>query len=801
MPSYKEKKKKFAYGRLKDETFVFDDESKVAIEKEQKPGIGLRLYSFFTSRYMLITMIILIFGVLIFLETAKLQLNPTSAAGISESVGVPRQQTIKAARGDIIDASGLPLAWTEPSNKLFLTYAGLDAEDLNQRLLDLSYFLESNNIEPQINLTDYLDLEFPRGAASLDEAEGVPVWQDSLAEILFWQKNRNLFNLRDVERRAQVRYDDRYVKINPEVFFDYLLYELFKIEDPATDGQVYSQADAFRIMKLRYLIFENNWAFINGTPVELARDIPDEVIHIINEQNYRFMGVISSRETERVYSDLVPDIGHVMGYVGRITARQYNEMQHLGYAPDAMVGQAGVEAIAERYLAGQDGVKPYNIWTVAEDEGMFYSENIGKDPVPGNHVRLTLDMELQQVALRSLERVIDEIRHDEDADAYRDADAGSVVMIDVNTGEVLAMASYPGYDPNDFLIQGWDADAADRIQEYLTDDHNKPLSNRTISEIYAPGSTFKAVTAVAALESGTISPFSSTYECTGTMDIGGLDWSCLSRPRTGHGNLALTRGMATSCNLYFFQLGVDTTINQIDAWGRKLGLGEQTGIDLPGEVLGYRASRETHSLIRVEERDWSIADTCQASIGQSYNSYTILQLAVYTASLATGYRVTPYVIADVTRPDGTIVFKNEPQRVHIGMQQSTLDVVRESMLAVTATSEGTASDAFEGFPIPVAAKTGTAETGHEDFSSSNGLFIAYAPADNPQVAVAQIIEKGRWGSNTIAIARDLFEAYFNLDSSSGPGDELLQPGWLDPIELDDQETDEDENEEEDDDDE
>ncbi len=784
MPSYKDKKKKFTYGRLRHDSFVFDDESKIAIEKEQKPGIAARLYKFFTSRYALITIIILIFGVLIFVETARLQLNPTSAAGISESVGVPRQQTIKAARGDIVDASGLPLAWTEPSNKLFLTYAGLDPEDLNQRLLDLSYFLEAYDIEPPENLTDYLDLEYPRGSVNLSEAEGTPVWQESLAEIVFWQKSRNLFNLRDIERRGQVRFDDSFVKINPDVFYDYLLYELFKIEDPAADSHVYSQADAFRIMKLRYLIYENNWAFINGSPVELARDIPDEVIHVINEQNYRFMGVISSRETERVYGDLVPDIGHVMGYVGRISARQYNEMQHLGYAHDAIVGQTGVEAVAERYLAGQDGVKPYNIWTVAEDEGMFYSEAIGKDPIPGNHVRLTIDMQLQQVALRSLERVIDEIRNNEEADAYQDADAGAVVMIDVNTGAVLAMASYPGYDPNDFLIQSWDEDAADRVQTYLSDDHNKPMNNRTMSEIYAPGSTFKAVTAVAALESGAITPSNSTYHCPGTMEIGGVDWRCLARPRSGHGNLALNSGMATSCNLYFFQLGVDTTIDNINEWGRRLGLGARTGIELPGEAIGFRASRETHELRRVEVRDWSIADTCQASIGQSYNSYTILQLAVYTASLATGYRVTPYVIADVTRPDGTIVFQNEPQRFHTGMQQSTLDAVRASMVAVTATSEGTASSAFEGFPISVAAKTGTAETGLEDFSSSNGLFIAYAPADNPQVAVAQIIEKGQWGSNTIAVARDLLEAYFDIDRQGEAGDSIQQPGWLDPVASD-----------------
>jgi penicillin-binding protein 2 len=241
--------------------------------------------------------------------------------------------------------------------------------------------------------------------------------------------------------------------------------------------------------------------------------------------------------------------------------------------------------------------------------------------------------------------------------------------------------------------------------------------------------------------------------------------------------------MDTSCNLYFFNLGVRTGINSIDEWGQKLGLGEYTGIDLPGESKGFRASRETKKLLRSNPEDqiWFPADTCQSAIGQFDNSFTILQLAVYTAALATGNRVTPYVIDSITRQDGVIMRDSKMDPEPIGLKESTLEAVRRGMINVVSSSEGTAYRAFRDFPIAVAAKTGTAETGFEDRSSSNGLFICYAPADDPQVAIAQIVEKGAWGSNTIAIARDLLAAYFHLDEAEATQTGPFEPGLPDVV--------------------
>lgn len=767
-------------GEMKPNGFyIFDHESADNSEGSSKPGLFRRLRVFLNSRYTLLVICFFISGSLIFYNTAALQLNPMSMSEISETTGVSRQQTIKAARGDIFDATGIPLAYSKAVNTLLITYAGLDNLQLNKMLLDLSHFLSDNGVVIEDELSDYLTLNHSAcsHAAGAEGDCGLAVFMKTPEEIAEWQGNNNLFKLTAAKEGITAKYADDLIKTDAETFFDYLLYKKFKIEDPESDGQQFSRSDALRIMQLRYLIMKDDWAFRNGTPLKVARDVSYEVVSAINEQNFRFMGVISGQEYERSYTADAGLLSHVMGYVNPISPAQYEILKSQGYAPDAMVGQDGVESTAERYLAGQDGIKPYNTWTIAGETGSFYSEVIGKDPVPGFDVKLTIDLDLQRIAKNSLERVIDSIRNSPNNKNKGDADAGAVVMIDVKTGGILAMVSYPDYDPNDFLIRGYDDAAADRVEDYLTNQTTKPMLNRAIMENYAPGSSFKPATSIAALESGVITPLSNTIRCVGHEVIAEWPWRCLEFPTNGHGNLTLQRGLATSCNMYFFNLGFRTGIDNIDKWGKLLGLGEYTGIDLPGEVKGIRANRTNKVLLRSNPADqiWFGADTCQTSIGQFDNSFTIIQLAAYTAALAVGNRVTPHVISEITSNDGVVVQKYDGQPVSIGIQESSLLAVRQGMIEAVASPEGTAYYSFIGFPISVAAKTGTAETGFEDVSSSNGLFICYAPADNPQVAIAQIVEKGAWGSNTISIARDLLTEYFNLDGSVGE-DAALPPG-------------------------
>jgi penicillin-binding protein 2 len=767
-------------GELKSGFFLFDQqETSAVLAKEERLGFSKRLKLFLKSRYALLTIIFLLVGAMIFYNTASLQLNPSAAAGVNASAGVPRQLTMKAARGEIVDAAGIPLAYSKMTNTLMIAYAGLGSAELNAMLLDLSLFMDQYQATNESDLGEYFSISHEECLHPAGEGTdcGKAVFAKEEDDILSWQTDSNLFNLKLADAGQTGTFDNAFVKTDPEIFYKYLLYTRFNIEDPEADGTLYSREQAFRIMQLRYMIMENSWGFLNGTPVTIAHGISDTLVAAINEQNYRFKGVITGQEYQRAYTGEAALVSHVLGYVGPVSAEQYKDLRSQGYALDAVVGQAGVENTAERYLAGQDGVKPYNIWTIAEESGAFFSEKIGKDPVSGYNVRLTINLELQKIAQQSLQRVINEIRDSPDNKNKGDADAGAVVMMDVKTGAILAMVSEPGYDPNDFISQSFDQAAMDRVEQYLSDNINKPMWNRAIMEIYAPGSTFKPVTAVAALESGAITPTSNIIRCKGHEIIGEWPWRCLEKPVNGHGNLTLEMALATSCNMYFYNLGYRTGINQIDFWGQKLGLGEYTGIDLPGEAKGIRASRMTKKLLRNNPGDqiWFPADTCQTAIGQFDNSFTILQLAVYAATLATGNRVTPYVIGQISRSDGVIIQEGGSEPIPAGLKKSTLQAVKKGMLAVVNNEEGTAYRAFKDFPVKVAAKTGTAETGFEDISSSNGLFICYAPADNPQVAIAQIVEKGAWGSNTIGIAKDLLASYFEV-AGTEDGDTAVLAG-------------------------
>jgi penicillin-binding protein 2 len=745
---------------LKNERyFTFDQsEANARIHHDDPKRFSVRLRQALSSRYALLALTFLLAGALILYHTAALQLRAADVAGIAESSGISRQMTVHAPRGDILDANGIPLAYSRPISVLYLTYAGLENDDLNAMLLNLANLLDSHHVSWTSKLTNYLDFSLARG----------PFFTQDWNRIHYWQTDTSQLGLTDAQPGQKPDFTNDLVKPDAEELFAYFLYNRFHIEEPGQPRR-YTDLDAFRIMKLRYTIMINNWMFINGTPLEIARNVGSDVVSQINEQNYRYRGAMIGQDTTRVYAPDASLASHVLGYVGRISSSQYEELKPLGYAPDALVGQAGIEQTAERYLAGQDGVKPYNIWTVANEEGTFFSESMGRDPVPGFDVRLTLDLSLQKVAQNSLARTIAEIRSNKTADNFGDANAGAVVMLDVRTGAVLAMASYPYYDPNDFINQLTDKDAARRVETYLTDNRQKPMLNRAVQEIYAPGSTFKPATAVAALEFGAITPQSNTIRCTGTENFANWTWHCLEFPRTGHGDLSLQRGMATSCNMYFYHLGLLAGIDAIDHWAGILGLGEYTGIDLPSEARGYRSSRQTKQLLRSNPSDqiWYPADTCQTAIGQFDNSFTVIQLATYTAALATGKKVTPHLIDSITASDGTIIKDSHNLvQVDLGIEPSTLTAVREAMVSVTTDREGTAAAAFSGFPVRVAAKTGTAETGFEDFSSSNGLFIAYAPADDPQVAIAQIVERGAWGSNTVGIAKDLLAAYFGIPQTA-----------------------------------
>ena len=479
-----------------------------------------------------------------------------------------------------------------------------------------------------------------------------------------------------------------------------------------------------------------------------------------------------------MYTPLAKTSSHVTGYVGKISQESLTQLAPVGYLGTDLVGQAGIEAQMERYLHGQYGEKPYNIWSTDEENGVFYDSSLGIDPVPGATVELTIDSNLQQVGIDAVKDYIaaanqEELLHPK---GYKTASAGAFVVMNVKNGEILAMGSYPDFDPNDFILSmEGDAQAKEQVKYYLGIDEyeditsvDMPLFNRAISSMYPPGSTFKMVTALAALDCGVITPSYSDRRCVSPTDFGGMPWKCLEKPDTGHGLLDLTHGLATSCNIYFATLGVETTINEIDRIGEALGLGLKTGIDLPGEIPGIRANRLNKRILREgrvdEDMDWHVADTAQAAIGQFDNCFTVLQLARYTAALATNTLVTPHVINRVVADDGSILYEGPTEAIPCGFDQSYLEAIHIGMRAVVTSEQGTAHNRLGDFPIPVACKTGTAETGFEELKKeySNGLFVCYAPADDPEICIALCIEKGEWGSYTSDIAKKLLMAYFEI---------------------------------------
>lgn len=749
--------------KLKDDgIYVFDEDSvdsSVTFESHSWKDVILACI---TSRYFVLGGIFVVLGITILIMTTSLQFSGYSKTISAESQGVARQYSIPAPRGDIIDSEGRILATTESVNTLMIAYAGMEDADLNAMLLELSNLFDQYNCLPVEDLNTYFSLD-PYTFLKSEE------------EIAIWQTNRNLFALTEANQNTIVTYSDSYVKQDPQVFFLYLR-RLFKVDES------YSEADAYRIVKLRYQIYLDNWAFQTGTPIVIAKDVPEELLSILLEQNYRYMGLIAGKEYRRVYTPLAKAASHVVGYVGKISQERLVELENLGYTSSDIVGQAGVESQMERYLHGQYGQMPYNIWSTDGENGVFYDESWGMDPVPGATVKLTIDSDVQQVGINAIKDYIAAAEQAEASDptGYATASAGAFVMLDVHNGAVIAMGSYPDFDPSHFVLSMEnDRQAEEQVEYYLGVGEyesittvDMPLWNRAFMSQYAPGSTFKMVTALAALESGVITPGYNVITCESPVDIGGHEWTCLERPDGGHGLLSLRSGLATSCNIYFQKLGVQTGIDSIDAMGELLGLGELTGIDLPGETTGIRASRETKRLLQVEEYDktWFVADTAQTAIGQFDNAFTILQLARYTAALATNQLVTPHVIDEVIADDGSILYSGGTDSVSLNLNEENLAAIREGMIAVGNSEMGTAYDYLGDFPISLACKTGTAETGLESINMeySNGLFVCYAPADDPQIAIALVVEKGEWGSSTAIIAKKLMLAYFGIpDPSTG----------------------------------
>jgi penicillin-binding protein 2 len=495
-------------------------------------------------------------------------------------------------------------------------------------------------------------------------------------------------------------------------------------------------------------------------PVMIKRLPYDEGIQMvtrIEEQREELPGVVIREEPMRYYP-MGSLAGHILGTVGLISKEELAGLEEYNYGMNDWIGKTGLEKVFEHYSVGNKEIGLRGKAGADQVEVNARHQPVStwshKDPIPGNSLVLTLDAGVQYVMEKSLAEIIEKVQVDRPK-----AQAGAAVLINVKTGAILAMASAPALDPNDFA----NGLSKDKVA-YYWDEKLKPTFNRAISGTYPPGSTFKPVTAVAALSSEKVIPKNTVY-------CGPSAWV---KPRAkcpkAHGTVDLYRAMAVSCNTYFQEMGYRTGIEQLHQTGQELGLGQLSGVELPGEATGLLPSVEwKESSFKGWESTWRIYDTYYMSMGQGYNIYTPLQLANYVATIANGgNRMKPYLVDKIISPDQKVLAKFEPQVLNkLNVPPQVLEEVKKAMRAVTLPG-GTAYSIFRDFPVTVqvAAKTGTAQTGlpgDDKDKDYHGLFVAFAPYDDPEVAFAGIVEYGYHGGSSAGyVAKAVFEEYFGL---------------------------------------
>ena len=488
--------------------------------------------------------------------------------------------------------------------------------------------------------------------------------------------------------------------------------------------------------KMLGIIYDMKYREFNMyNPYVLATDVSVEVVAAVKENKNKFKCIEVVEEPVRSYPN-GKLASHLLGNVGIIFAEEYEKLKDQNYSMDAKIGKQGVELAFEKYLKGDDGLKGFE--QKADGLGEMV---VTKQAKHGNNVFLTIDLELQKSMENSLENTIKNI-----AASTPDCDAGSAVCIDVNSGEILAMASYPGYHPAEYNL---------KYNELIKNPAN-PVWNRAIGGAYEPGSTFKMVTAIASLEEGVMTPNQTIYDSGVYKYYEDYQPQCLEHKYgKSHGYVDVVTALQESCNYYFYDVGRRLGIENIYKYADKFGFGKYADIEISGEVTGQIASPENKEK---RKEIWNPGDTLQAAIGQSDTLVTPLQLASYVSTIANGgTRYHPHLLKTVKDYDsGNVVVSSEIEVLDtIEMDKNNLSAVKSGMRKVT--EEGTAKSVFEGFPIAIAGKTGTAEVPN---GSSNGLFVAYAPAENPQIAVAIVIEHGSGGYMAAPVARAVFEKYF-----------------------------------------
>lgn len=508
--------------------------------------------------------------------------------------------------------------------------------------------------------------------------------------------------------------------------------KLYKVDDSYTDAQ------ARLIVGVRYeLDGRSSYTF--------AEDVSTELLGRITDGKYR--GVTIKTAAARVYNTKLA--AHILGTVGAIWQEEWRSDESTGYVGYAdkgynmndLVGKDGVEKAFEEYLHGKDGKR----LITTDENGKITGELYTREPQPGGTVALTIDIDLQQVVEDTLASTIQGM-----IDKDSNERGGAAAVIQVGTGEVLAMASYPTYDLETF----------NQDYEELVKDERLPMFNRATQGVYAPGSTFKLCTSVAALEEGIITP-STIIEDKGIytyyVDPQPMCW-IWRQAHTTHGRINVSQAIVDSCNYFYYEVGRLTGIKKLDEYATAFGLGQSTGIEI-GDVSGVLASPEW---AEAHDREWTDGQTITAAIGQSYNLFTPLQLANYVATLVSGgEHYEAHLLKNVKSYDNSRIID-----VYGKGPLNDLNISDSTMAAVTKGMHGLTYDslrsAFSRCVVEAGAKTGSAQVGTD---IANGTFVAYAPYDDPEIAIAIVVEKGGSGSLLANAAVDIINAWFTRDGT------------------------------------
>ena len=674
-------------------------------------------------RYNLLTIIIYIVGIILLIQLFNLQIIHGAEYRETSNTRLTRESVLRAARGSIKDRTGVEFVTNEMGFGLEIYQTKADDKTLNNAIKTMTKILEDNKDK----FIDNLPIKVNPFSFTYSSEESQKEWKKS-------------YNI-----------DENFTA---EQCFNYFK-EKYKVEEDDVE-------EARKIIAVRYEITRNGYSTTRS--VKIASDISRESAVKIKEQNSELSGMNIITEPIVKYTSGAL-ASHVLGYVGAIDEDEYSTRKDT-YRNDDVIGKNGIQYVFEEYLKGTDGVRQIDMAV----DGSITSEYISEEAVAGDDVILTIDAKLQEVAEKALEKNIKDIANGKYG-KKTGSKAGAVVAMNVKTGEILALASYPDYEPGLF-VKGISQEKYDSYQE------GNNMYNRAVSGMYAPGSTFKMAVALAGLETGKITP-TTTINDTGVYPRGGnpVCWYYTSY-RSGHGYLNVSQAIKHSCNYFFYELGYRVGIDGIDKYASYLGLGRKTGIELQDETSGILASPKVAK--EINGSDWYLGDTLSAAIGQTYNSFSPLQMAKYVSMLANGGKdIDVTLVKSIIKADGSEVSKDEINQFvnkklgitdtnseKLDIKKENVQAILKGMKGVTSESGGTAYSTFANFNITVGGKTGSAQIGINGEQGAHAWFVGFAPYEDPEIAVVVLVEKGGTGGYTAGVAKEIMAEYFGMNTNS-----------------------------------